>query len=189
MVNSKNARSGMLLALGRRRFQKSLAEKSSCSSRSMLSIWSSNVSSSDSLTSSSSREDVVDAPSDFVIECKQGERLFVTSFQGELIRSRCRYFHSELLSCNDQVVKKLNWDIGMMRHIVELLSTGSTAIPNDEEFFSELLCAADELGVDVRLTSLINQYDILNKISTDRFFPSQAPGSSFGKVAAWPRLR
>lgn len=170
MVGStKTPSGGRLIAFGRT-FDRTT--KKSSGNRGRLSLFSSNHSESDTSSSSGVDEDEIHAPNEFIVECKDGQGVFVTASQGILIKARCRYFHSELLANgSDQVVRKPNWDIGTIRHIIELLSSGSTCIPNDETSFLPLQSVADELGIDIRLTSLINQHDILTKVSTDRFFP------------------
>jgi hypothetical protein len=173
MVNSKDGSIG-LLGFGRKREGPGDQAGKSTSGRGRLSILSrSNPAGSE--TSSSTDEDELKAPDEFVVECENEEMIFVTAVQGKAIKTRCRYFHAELLTSSHQLVRKPRWPPRTSRHLIELLSTGSTWIPNDEACFNQLVRAAEEVGTDVRLTSLINQHDILNKVSTDRFFPMIDP--------------
>lgn len=124
---------------------------------------------------------------EFLIQCRNGEMLFVPATQGKLIKSRCRHFRN-LFSIGDDIdgrvddnkigragndnsiVKKPGWMIGTARHVIELLTTGTTWIENDFKKFSTLSSACEQIGVRLCLGSLINYHDILDRASTMKFF-------------------
>ena len=126
---------------------------------------------------------------EFLIECENGERIYVPRLQGMAIKSRCQHFRSALDSKNSNVVwggsdsesvtskapeqrivSMQNWSTGTARHIIELLSEGVTWIENDQERFVELLKACDEVNARLYLGSPINYHDILDRGSSLRFF-------------------
>jgi hypothetical protein len=129
---------------------------------------------SDKTESSTEGDDSVVGPSEFVIECKNGEMVFVTAAQGKVVQSRCRYFR-DLLAAGAKagegsVMKNPNWSVSTVRRLIELLTTGSTWIDNDASCFAELSEVAEEAVVELRLASLINYYDVLDRQSTRQFF-------------------
>lgn len=131
---------------------------------------------------------------DFILECDNGERIYVPSVQGKIIKSRCR---SLLLSLErnrrntnnvfwagsesdsssistkeseERILTKNTWSPRATRHIVELLAEGSTWIDSDRNRFVELLRACDEINVRLHLGSPINYHDVLDPASSLRYF-------------------
>jgi hypothetical protein len=125
---------------------------------------------------------------EFIIQCKNGEMIFIPNGQGRVIKSRCRHFRF-LLSTgrgghiivggdekkdddddDNRILKKDNWTIGTARHVIELLTDGTTWIENDQRRFVELAKACEEIEVRLCLGSMINYHDILDQASTYKFF-------------------
>lgn len=128
-------------------------------------------------TDSSSEEEEEDAriyPNEFVIQCQDDERVFVTTAQGKKILKRCRPLRELVLeSChqgNGQILHEPGWSAANVRRLIEISTTGSTWIENDASKFADFQKAAKELSMDIRLTSLINNQDMLTSTSTDNFF-------------------
>jgi hypothetical protein len=126
-------------------------------------------------TSSSSDEDeFFNGPNEFVVECKGGEMVFVTAVQGRAVKTSCHFFRDRLIADSVQgdgrIVRMSEWSVATVRRLIEILTTGSTWIENDASCFSELLNTAKEAGIDLRLGSLINYHDILDKEGTQKFF-------------------
>lgn len=126
-----------------------------------------------------------DSSHDFLIQCRKGEMIFVPSTQGKLIKSRCRHFRNLLgmvvddddigdetgiSAGDDHIVHKEGWSIGTARHVIELLTLGTTWIENDAKRFALLSHACEEIGVRLCLGSLINYHDIIDRASTTKFF-------------------
>jgi hypothetical protein len=162
---------------------------------------------------------------EFIVHCKNNERVYVPSMQGKLIKSRCRHFRVLLRSgggviyvdkkpddtlddtCtssnntaddikkdppaaatkkptppttitttkstnnnNNRILTKEAWSSRTTRHIIELLTEGTTWIENDIRRFVELSSACEEINVRLCLGSLINYHDIIDRSSTYRFF-------------------
>uniref|UniRef100_A0A7S4ANF9 Uncharacterized protein n=1 Tax=Pseudo-nitzschia australis TaxID=44445 RepID=A0A7S4ANF9_9STRA len=135
---------------------------------------------------------------EFLVQCDNGERIFVPSRQGMLIKSRCRHFRLALSnrsgSCSlnvggsnsnsgddatnevekyeldNSVIKKEHWSPRTARHVIELLSEGTTWIENENRRFVELLKACDEISARLCLGSIINYSDVLDPASSLRFF-------------------
>lgn len=125
---------------------------------------------------------------EFLLECDNGERIYVPSPQGMMIKSRCQYVQvaletkknnsmfwggsdSESVSSSEhRIVTMKKWSPRTARHMVELLSDGVTWIDNDQNKFVELLRACDEVNVRLYLGSPINYHDILDRGGTLRFF-------------------
>jgi hypothetical protein len=133
---------------------------------------------------------------EFLIQCQNGEIVFVPSNQGKAIKTRCRHFRyllglgistppssasttnggeSTKKSSDDyvqgRIVKKESWNIGTARHIIELLTQGTTWIPNDSKRFEALKGACAEIDMPgLCLGSMINYHDILDQASTLKFF-------------------
>ena len=128
---------------------------------------------------------------EFIVECENGERIYVPSMQGELIKSRCRHFRVSLGSSGDgvlivggpdsdgntkeqedkskrdnRILAKETWSSRTARHIIELLTEGTTWIENDHRRFIELSRACGEINVHLCLGSPINYHDILDRAST-----------------------
>jgi hypothetical protein len=131
------------------------------------------------------------ASHEFLIQCKNGEMVFVPSNQGKAIKTRCRHFKYllglSIMTTNssttitttktqddyieDRIVKKESWSIGTARHIIELLTQGTTWIPNDYKRFEALKNACKEIDIPgLCLGSMINYHDILDQASTLKFF-------------------
>ena len=134
-----------------------------------ISLHCSNPTEIDSLTSSDEPE--VHYRTDFVLECNGGESIFVTSAQGKVVQSRCFYFRDRFhADATERIIKKPEWSVATARRLIELLSTGFTWIENDASTFSELVEAAEQVSVELRLGSLINYHDTLGKEATQKFF-------------------
>eukprot|EP00537_Pseudo-nitzschia_pungens_P014453 CAMPEP_0172397588 /NCGR_PEP_ID=MMETSP1061-20121228/31524_1 /TAXON_ID=37318 /ORGANISM="Pseudo-nitzschia pungens, Strain cf. pungens" /LENGTH=765 /DNA_ID=CAMNT_0013129817 /DNA_START=80 /DNA_END=2377 /DNA_ORIENTATION=+ len=158
----------------------------------------------------------------FLVECSNGEQIYVPSWQGRIIKARCRHFRVALggrsgsctlvvegggggssnksIDSNDsineevsdvvtnepkqqtfvmdnRVVPKKNWSPRTARHILEILTDGTTWIGHESSSskhhhrrFVELLKACDELAVRLCLGSVINHHDVLDPASSLRFF-------------------
>lgn len=124
-------------------------------------------------SSSSSDEDVVDCH-EFVIQCRDNEKVFVTSSQSSAASQRCPRLRNQLSVLtqdgSERVLNKPSWSIAVVRRIIEILYNGSTWIANDATTFSELALVAKELAIDVRLCSLINCHDLLDGPRSEQFF-------------------
>jgi hypothetical protein len=138
---------------------------------------------------------------EFVIQCQNGDMLFVANAHAKIIKARCRHFRLLLATGqgghvfvpvpnasgnkkNDQpeqqtpkvvkedgrILHKETWSIGTARHVIELLTEGTTWIENDHRHFRSLSKACEEIDVKLCLGSLINYHDILDQDSTFRFF-------------------
>jgi hypothetical protein len=174
---------------------------------------------------------------EFIIHCKNNERVYVPSIQGKLIKSRCKHFRVLLRSgggviyvdkkttednslddtyasnsasnsttvddkkkelpaaatkkkpthptppttiittktnnnkiSNNRILTKEAWSSRTTRHIIELLTEGTTWIENNVCRFTELCNACEEINVRLCLGSLINYHDIIDRASTYRFF-------------------
>jgi hypothetical protein len=126
---------------------------------------------------------------DFILECDNGERIYVPSMQGMVIKSRCRHlmltletnrtnnlswggsdFDSVSREHEHRIITKEKWALRTARHIIELLAEGITWIENDQNRFVELLRACDEINVRLHLGSPINHHDVLDPASSLRFF-------------------
>lgn len=122
----------------------------------------------------SETNEAIKVPREFLIQCQGGEIVFVNGIQGSLVLQRSRYFRESLEESskegNGTIVNKPNWSTALARRMVEVLSTGSTWIPNDAAVFSELDTTCSNLGIDLRLASLINNHDTLTKSSTRLLF-------------------
>jgi len=150
-------------------------------------------------SSSNGSSDPFGGSHEFLIQCQDGQMVFVTSNQGKAIKTRCRHFRYLLglsimasaannakagddgATCTttktkqdyieDRVVKKESWTIGTTRHIIELLTQGTTWIPNDYKRFEALKDACAEIDMPgLCLGSMINYHDILDQTSTLKFF-------------------
>ena len=127
---------------------------------------------------------------DFILECENGERIYVPSSQGMVIKARCQHFRF-LLETNKtnnifwggsdsgsvsfkppehRIVTMKKWSTRTARHIIELLSDRVSWIENDQNRFVELLRACDEVNVRLYLGSPINYHDILDRTGSLRFF-------------------
>ena len=126
---------------------------------------------------------------DFILECDNGERIYVPSMQGMIIKSRCRHLmltleknrtntmfwggsdsHSVAREHEQRIITKEKWSLRTARHIIELLAEGITWIENDQNRFVELLRACDEINARLHLGSPINHHDVLDPASSLRFF-------------------
>jgi hypothetical protein len=127
---------------------------------------------------------------EFVIKCKNHEMVFVSSPQGRMIKARCRHFRLLLATGNgghvvikkgasqqdsqeeedNRILKKETWTAGTARHVIELLTEGTTWIDNDQRRFTQLAKACEEIDVRLCLGSLINYHDLVDQESTRRFF-------------------
>jgi hypothetical protein len=136
---------------------------------------------------------------EFVIQCQRGEMLFVANPQAKTIKARCRHFrlllttgrgdqvivssstsatpppqqqaqHQHHPSEDHRILQKETWSIGTARHVIELLTEGTTWIQQDRRHFQKLAKACEEIDVKLCLGSLINYHDILDQDSTFRFF-------------------
>jgi len=126
---------------------------------------------------------------DFILECDNGERIYVPSLQGMVIKARCPDLRlsleinrtknmcwgrsdSDTVSGEQEhrIITKKTWSPRTARHIIELLREGSTWIDNDQNRFVELLRACDEISVRLHLGSPINHHDVLDPASSLRFF-------------------
>lgn len=126
---------------------------------------------------------------DFILECDNGERIYVPSIQGMVIKSRCRHLmltlennrtNNMFLGGSDsgsvsreheqRIITKEKWSLRTARHIIELLAEGTTWIENDQNRFVELLRACDEINARLHLGSPINHHDVLDPASSLRFF-------------------
>ena len=121
---------------------------------------------------------------DFILECENGERIFVPSMQGMLIKSHCRHIRKCLeghttkfiwgdeKDSNDEegVITKKTWSPRTARHMIELLAEGTSWIENDMTKFVDLLRACDEVNVRLHLSSPINFHDVLDPSNSLQFF-------------------
>ena len=111
---------------------------------------------------------------EFVVQCKDDEMVYVTAYDGKRILKRCRPLRELLEECyrqgNGQVLYQPRWTPANVRRLVELLLHGRTWIENDAAIFQSFQNAAEELSLDIRLTSLINFQDSLSAPSTREFF-------------------
>ncbi|OEU23266.1 hypothetical protein FRACYDRAFT_233438 [Fragilariopsis cylindrus CCMP1102] len=71
---------------------------------------------------------------------------------------------------NNRILTKEAWSSRTTRHIIELLTEGTTWIENNVCRFAELCNACEEINVRLCLGSLINYHDIIDRASTYRFF-------------------
>jgi len=125
---------------------------------------------------------------EFLLECENGERIYIPNLQGMVIKSRCQHLRFALETNKNngkfwggsdsvsskapehRIVTMKKWSPRTARHMIELLSDGVTWIDNDQNRFVELLRACDEVNARLYLGSPINYHDILDRAGTLRFF-------------------
>jgi hypothetical protein len=111
---------------------------------------------------------------EFVIQCKDDEMVYVTAYDGKRILKRCPSLRELLEEChrqgNGQILHQPLWTPANVRRLIELLLHGRTWIENDAAIFQSFQSAAEQLSLDIRLTSLINFQDGLSAHSTQEFF-------------------
>eukprot|EP00535_Pseudo-nitzschia_heimii_P006603 CAMPEP_0197178052 /NCGR_PEP_ID=MMETSP1423-20130617/3446_1 /TAXON_ID=476441 /ORGANISM="Pseudo-nitzschia heimii, Strain UNC1101" /LENGTH=580 /DNA_ID=CAMNT_0042627707 /DNA_START=31 /DNA_END=1773 /DNA_ORIENTATION=- len=134
----------------------------------------------------------ISSTDEFILECDNGERIYVPSAQGVAIKSRCRYLRQSLETNKDEsiswgaasdsdsvtvtrgpeqrIITKKTWSPRTARHLIELLGEGSTWIQNDQNRFVELLKACDEINIRLHLGSPINYHDVLDPANSVRYF-------------------
>jgi hypothetical protein len=103
----------------------------------------------------------------FVIECQDGDLLGVTKEQAEVVRNECVFFqkcfHHGMVESQENVVRKPDWTLAVARHLVEALTKGRTAL-SSLELYQQIISAADQALIDLRLCSFVNYMDAtLNK--------------------------
>lgn len=98
----------------------------------------------------------------FIIECQGGDLLGVTREQAEIVRNECIFFekcfHHEMLESKESFVRKPDWTLAVARHLVEALTKGRTALPS-LELYQQVISAADQALIDLRLCSFVNYMD------------------------------
>ena len=98
----------------------------------------------------------------FIIECQDGNLLGVTKEQAEVVRKECEFFKNcfqhGMVESRENVVRKKDWTIAVARHIVEALTKGRTALPS-LALYQQIMSAADQALIDLRLCSFVNYMD------------------------------
>jgi hypothetical protein len=98
----------------------------------------------------------------FLLECLNGEGLGITKEQALIIRRESVFFDNCFLhgtvESSEGVLRKPDWSIGVVRHIIEVLVKGRTTLSN-LELFRQLIDAGDQACMDLRLCSMVNYID------------------------------
>mmetsp|Transcript_23259 Transcript_23259/g.57275 ORF Transcript_23259/g.57275 Transcript_23259/m.57275 type:complete len:383 (-) Transcript_23259:218-1366(-) len=98
----------------------------------------------------------------FVLECRDGECLGITKEQSSEIRESSVFFDNcfrhGTIEASEGVIRKPDWSLGIARHLIEVLTKQQTTVSN-LEIFQELMGAADQACLDLRLCSMVNYTD------------------------------
>lgn len=98
----------------------------------------------------------------FVLECRDGECLGITKEQASQIRESSVFFDNcfrhGTIEASEGVMRKPDWSLGIARHLVEVLAKQQTTVSNLDTF-QELMGAADQACLDLRLCSMVNYTD------------------------------
>ena len=98
----------------------------------------------------------------FVLECRDGECLGITKEQASKIRESSEFFDNcfrhGTIEASEGVIRKPDWSLGIVRHLIEVLTKKQTTV-SSLEIFQELMGAADQACLDLRLCSMVNYTD------------------------------
>ena len=123
----------------------------------------------------------------FIISCgEESDVVGVTKEQADLMTQNCPFFQkclyhrskdreNDLLEATDQlapmigmreaktrIIRKPDWPVAIVRHFIEIMTKGKTALP-DLGLVDGILAAGDQTLVDLRLSSLVNYIDPCSK--------------------------
>ena len=109
----------------------------------------------------------------FLIECSGGNILGVAKEQAEIVRRESYFFNNcfrhGTVEQQNGMIHKPDWPVAIARHIIEVLSKGKTTLPT-LNVLQDLLHAADQACLDLRLCSMVNYIDpVLSQNSNNTF--------------------
>lgn len=111
---------------------------------------------------------------EFIVQCNGGETVFVTAAQGKQMLKRCPALRNLVLEAYDEgkgpVINKSSWTASNVRRLIEVLTSGSSWIDNEARLYEDFQKFSKELGLDIRLTSLINYNDLLPSSTAKTLF-------------------
>lgn len=98
----------------------------------------------------------------FIIECQGNDFLGLTKEQAAKVLKECEFFRRcfdhDMMESNSRILRKPDWNIAIARHIVEALTKGWTTLPS-LELYQQVMIAADQALIDLRLCNFINYMD------------------------------
>ena len=98
----------------------------------------------------------------FVIECQGNDILGLTQEQAAKVLQGCEFFQRcfghDMMEGNSKIIRKPDWTIAIARHIIEALTKGWTTLPS-LELYQQVMIAADQALIDLRLCNFINYMD------------------------------
>jgi hypothetical protein len=98
----------------------------------------------------------------FILECQNDEVLGVTKEQADKVCTSCPFFdkclNGGMLESQSRTITKLDWNLAIARHIIQLLTTTRTTLPS-LDLYEEFLIQSDALCLDARLCNFVNYMD------------------------------
>lgn len=98
----------------------------------------------------------------FLIECQGGDILGVTKEQATKIQNECVFFQKcfghDMMERQSRILRKPDWTLAIARHLVEALTKGRTTL-SSLELYEQVMTAADQALIDLRLCNFVNYMD------------------------------